>query len=158
MRLLVFSLSLVLVSCSSTPETSTEKAPSGTTPTDAKAYIEKAAKEPGATVTATGMVYKELKPGTGPSPKTTDTVKVHYRGALIDGTEFDSSYKRGEPSQFRLDEVIRCWTDGLQMMKTGGKSKLVCPADIAYGPNGRPGIPGGATLVFEVELLGIGGA
>ena len=153
MRLVVFSLSLVLVSCSSTPDTS-----SATTATDGKAYCQKAAKEPGATLTPSGMVYQELKPGTGPSPKPTDMVKVHYRGTLVDGTEFDSSIKRGEPSQFRLDEVIRCWTEGLQMMKTGGKSKLVCPAEIAYGDRGRPGIPGGATLVFEVELLGIGGA
>jgi FKBP-type peptidyl-prolyl cis-trans isomerase FkpA len=180
MRLLAFSLALVLVSCSSTADTSTEKAaapdkattpaatpnpaaPAPTPPaspaaTESKAYIEKALKEPGASMTTIGTVYKELKPGTGSSPKATDTVKVHYRGTLIDGTEFDSSYKRGQPAEFPLNAVIRCWTDGLQMMKVGGKAKLVCPADTAYGDAGRPGIPGGATLIFEVELLGIGGA
>jgi FKBP-type peptidyl-prolyl cis-trans isomerase FkpA len=109
-------------------------------------------------MTTIGSVYKELTPGTGPSPKLTDTVKVNYRGTFMDGTEFDSSYKRGQPVEFALTRVIRCWTDGLQMMKVGGKSRLVCPSDTAYGDAGRPGIPGGATLVFEVELLGIGGA
>jgi FKBP-type peptidyl-prolyl cis-trans isomerase FkpA len=180
MRVLVFALSLVLVSCSSTPDSSTEKAaapdkstapaatpnpatpapsaPSGPATTDSRAYIEKAMKEPGARMTTIGSVYKELTPGKGPSPKPTDMVKVHYRGTFMDGTEFDSSYKRGQPSEFGLNRVIRCWTDGLQMMKVGGKSRLVCPSDTAYGDNGRPGIPGGATLVFEVELLGIGGA
>jgi FKBP-type peptidyl-prolyl cis-trans isomerase FkpA len=174
MRLLLFSLSLALVSCSSSPDTSADKstapaatpnpsAPAPTSPstpvaTDSKTYIEKAMKEPGARMTAIGSVYKELTPGTGASPKATDTVKVNYRGAFMDGTEFDSSYKRGQPAEFPLNRVIRCWTDGLQMMKVGGKSRLVCPSDTAYGDAGRPGIPGGATLVFEVELLGIGGA
>jgi len=121
------------------------------------AYLTKAAGEPGAEKCASGLVYKELRPGTGESPKATDTVKVNYRGTLVDGTEFDSSYKRGEPAEFPLNGVIKCWTEGVQKMKVGGKSQLVCPADIAYGPGGRPGIPGGATLVFEIELLNIGG-
>jgi len=121
------------------------------------AYLTKAAGETGAEKCASGLVYKELRPGTGESPKATDTVKVNYRGTLVDGTEFDSSYKRGEPAQFPLTNVIKCWTEGVQKMKVGGKSQLVCPADIAYGPGGRPGIPGGATLVFEIELLEIPG-
>jgi FKBP-type peptidyl-prolyl cis-trans isomerase FkpA len=84
-------------------------------------------------------------------------VKVNYRGTLPDGTEFDSSYKRNEPTSFPLNQVIPCWTEGVAMMKVGGKAQLTCPAAIAYGPNGHPPeIPGGATLIFEVELLGIG--
>ena len=122
------------------------------------AYLAKAAAEAGATKTESGLIYKELKAGTGESPKATDTVKVNYRGTLVDGTEFDSSYKRNEPAQFPLNGVIRCWTEGLQKMKTGGKSILVCPSDLAYGDQGRPSIPGGATLIFEIELLEIGGA
>jgi FKBP-type peptidyl-prolyl cis-trans isomerase FkpA len=83
---------------------------------------------------------------------------VNYRGTLIDGTEFDSSYKRNQPAQFPLSGVIRCWTEGVQKMKVGGKARLVCPSEIAYGDNGRPPtIPGGATLIFEIELLEIGG-
>jgi FKBP-type peptidyl-prolyl cis-trans isomerase FkpA len=124
----------------------------------AKAYAEKAAAEPGAVKTDSGLVYRELTPGTGAAPKETDTVKVNYRGTFIDGTEFDSSYSRNEPAEFPLDGVISCWTEGVQKMKVGGKSRLICPSDIAYGDGGRPGIPGGATLVFEIELLSIGGA
>jgi len=121
----------------------------------AQAYLDKAAAEPGAQKTASGLIYRELKPGTGASPKASDTVKVHYRGTLIDGKEFDSSYG-GEPLEFPLNRVIRAWTEGVQMMKVGGKSRLVCPANLAYGERGAPpDIPGGATLVFEVELLGI---
>jgi FKBP-type peptidyl-prolyl cis-trans isomerase FkpA len=118
-------------------------------------YAAKVAKEKGAVKTDSGLVYKELKAGTGPSPKATDRVKVNYRGTLIDGTEFDSSYKRNEPATFPLNGVIPCWTEGLQKMKVGGKAQLVCPSSIAYGDRGRPSIPGGATLVFEVELLEI---
>jgi FKBP-type peptidyl-prolyl cis-trans isomerase FkpA len=119
-------------------------------------YLEKAAKEPGAVKTDSGLVYRELRAGGGPSPRATDTVKVNYRGTLTDGTEFDSSYKRNEPISFPLNRVIMCWTEGLQRMKVGGKSKLVCPSAIAYGEAGSPPvIPGGATLTFEVELLGI---
>ena len=120
------------------------------------AFLSKAAGEPGAQKTESGMVYRELRPGAGASPKATDTVKVNYRGTLVDGTEFDSSYKRGEPAQFPLNGVIKCWTEGVQKMKVGGKSQLVCPADLAYGEDGRPGIPGGATLIFEIELRQIG--
>jgi FKBP-type peptidyl-prolyl cis-trans isomerase FkpA len=120
------------------------------------AFLLKAAGEAGAQKTESGMVYRELHPGAGESPKATDTVKVNYRGTLVDGTEFDSSYKRGEAAQFPLNGVIKCWTEGVQKMKVGGKSQLVCPADLAYGDGGRPGIPGGATLVFEIELLQIG--
>ena len=121
------------------------------------AYLASAAKEPGAIQTASGLVYKELTPGTGASPTASDTVKVHYRGTLIDGTEFDSSYKRNEPAQFPLNGVIRGWTEGVQLMKVGGKSRLICPSDLAYGDQGRPSIPGGATLIFEIELLEIPG-
>jgi len=122
-------------------------------------FLAKAAAEPGAVKTNSGLIYKEITPGSGPSPKESDTVKVHYRGTLTDGTEFDSSYKRNEPAEFRLTGVIPCWTEGLQHMKVGGKAKLVCPSSIAYRDEGRPPtIPGGATLVFEVELLDITGA
>jgi FKBP-type peptidyl-prolyl cis-trans isomerase FkpA len=118
-------------------------------------YLAKAAAEPGAQKTESGLVYRELRPGTGESPKASDTVKVNYRGTLVDGTEFDSSYKRGEPAQFPLNGVVKCWTEGVQKMKVGGKAQLVCPSGLAYGDAGRPGIPGGATLVFEIELLEI---
>ncbi len=119
-------------------------------------YFAKAATEPGAVKTDSGLIYRELKPGIGESPKATDTVKVHYRGTLLNGTEFDSSYKRNEPTQFALNGVIKCWTEGLQRMKAGGKSMLVCPSDLAYGNMGHPPtIPGGATLLFEIELLEI---
>jgi len=122
------------------------------------AFADSAAKEPGAIRTASGLVYKELTPGTGPSPTAADTVKVHYRGTLIDGTEFDSSYKRNEPAQFPLGGVIKGWTEGVQLMKVGGKSRLICPSDLAYGDQGRPPtIPGGATLIFEIELLEVSG-
>ena len=123
-----------------------------------KAYLAKAAAEPGAIKTESGLIYMDLQPGTGASPKASDSVKVNYRGTLIDGTEFDSSYKRNQPAQFPLSGVIRCWTEGVQKMKVGGKARLVCPSDIAYGDTGHPpAIPGGATLIFEIELLEIGG-
>ena len=123
-----------------------------------KAYLAKAAAEAGAVKTESGLIYMDLQPGSGASPKASDTVKVNYRGTLIDGTEFDSSYKRNQPAQFPLNGVIRCWTEGVQKMKVGGKARLVCPSDIAYGDSGRPPlIPGGATLVFEIELLEIEG-
>jgi len=122
----------------------------------AKAYLDKAAMEQGATKTPSGLVYRELVAGTGPSPKATDKVKVNYRGTLTNGTEFDSSYKRNQPAEFPLNGVIPCWTEGVQRMKVGGKSQLVCPADIAYGDRGSPPlISGGATLIFEIELLGV---
>jgi FKBP-type peptidyl-prolyl cis-trans isomerase FkpA len=124
----------------------------------AKVFHDAAAKEEGATVLASGLIHRSLSPGKGPSPKATDTVRVHYQGTLIDGTEFDSSVKRGQPIEFALNAVIPCWGEGLQKMKVGEKARIVCPSDIAYGDQGRPPvIPGGATLVFEVELLGIKG-
>jgi FKBP-type peptidyl-prolyl cis-trans isomerase FkpA len=117
-----------------------------------------AAKEPGAVVTTSGLVYRSLKDGSGASPKASDQVKVHYRGSFPDGREFDSSYKRGEPATFPLSAVIPCWTEGVQRMKVGGKAKLTCPAPIAYGAAGAGRvIPPNATLLFEVELLGING-
>ncbi|MGO4763937.1 FKBP-type peptidyl-prolyl cis-trans isomerase [Cupriavidus sp. 2KB_3] len=105
-----------------------------------------------------GVVIQHVTKGTGASPKASDTVKVHYRGTLTDGTEFDSSYKRGQPISFPLNRVIPCWTEGVQKMQVGGKAKLTCPSASAYGARGVPGtIPPNATLNFEVELLGIGG-
>lgn len=120
-------------------------------------FIAKAGGELGVLKTESGLLYRELAAGSGANPKASDTVKVHYRGTLVDGTEFDSSYKRNEPAQFPLGNVIPCWTEGVQRMKVGGKSRLVCPADLAYGDSGRPSIPGGAALIFEIELLEITG-
>ena len=108
--------------------------------------------------TASGLVFKTITPGTGKSPVASDLVKVHYHGTLTNGEVFDSSVKRGEPVDFALNAVIPCWTEGVQKMKVGEKARLVCPSTIAYGDQGRPPqIPGGATLVFEVELLAIKG-
>jgi FKBP-type peptidyl-prolyl cis-trans isomerase FkpA len=116
-----------------------------------------AAKEAGATVTPSGLVFRSLKDGTGASPTATDRVQVHYRGTFPDGREFDSSYKRGQPAEFALNGVIPCWTEGVQRLKVGGKAKLTCPAAIAYGTRGAGGvIPPNAILQFEVELLSIG--
>jgi FKBP-type peptidyl-prolyl cis-trans isomerase FkpA len=120
------------------------------------AFLEKAAKEKGATKTPSGLVISTLKVGTGPAPTASDQVKVHYHGTLTDGTVFDSSVQRGQPTTFPLGGVIQCWTQGVQMMKVGGKAKLVCPSDLAYGDRGAPPkIKPGATLIFEVELLEI---
>ena len=120
------------------------------------AYAAKAGAEPGAKKTASGAIVQTIKEGTGPAPTAADKVKVQYQGALIDGTVFDSSIKRGSPATFPLDGVIRCWTEGLQQVKVGGKARLICPSDIAYGDRGSPPlIKPGATLVFEVELLEI---
>jgi FKBP-type peptidyl-prolyl cis-trans isomerase FkpA len=119
-----------------------------------RAFADKAAKEKGAVKTDSGLVYLSLKDGGGAAPKATDRVKVHYRGTLTDGREFDSSYARNEPAEFPLNGVIPCWTEGLQRMKAGGKARLVCPPEIAYGDRGAGNvIPPKATLVFEVELL-----
>lgn len=168
----VAGLAITLVSCSSSPSPDAQKAindavassassaaanppPPAPAPDD---YLAKAAAEPGAKKTASGLVFKTLKPGNGASPKATDTVKVNYRGTLTNGTEFDSSYKRNEPASFPLNGVIPCWTEGVQMMKVGEKAQLVCPAAIAYGPQSpSPLIPPNSTLVFEIELLSIGG-
>jgi len=120
------------------------------------AFLAKAAAEPGAKKTASGAIIKTLKEGSGPSPNATDKVKVHYHGTLVDGTVFDSSVKRGQPVTFPLGNVIKCWTEGLQQIKVGGKSRLTCPANIAYGDRGSPPvIRPGATLIFDVELLEI---
>lgn len=119
-----------------------------------KVAIDKAAAEKGAKRTASGLIITTIKEGTGASPKATDTVKVHYNGTLPSGQVFDSSLN-GEPVSFQLNGVIKCWTEGVQLMKVGGKSKLVCPADIAYGDRGSGPIPPGSTLIFEVELLDI---
>ncbi len=117
-------------------------------------FLAKAAGEKGATKTDSGLVYVESQAGTGKSPKATDKVKVHYHGTLTDGTVFDSSKDRGEPVSFPLNGVIPCWTEGVQKMKVGGKSRLVCPSGIAYGDRGAPPkIKPGATLVFDVELI-----
>jgi FKBP-type peptidyl-prolyl cis-trans isomerase FkpA len=122
---------------------------------DAKAVAALTA-DPKAQKLPSGLVLIPITEGKGPAPKATDKVKVHYQGTLVDGQEFDSSYKRGQPVTFPLNGVIPCWTEGVQLMKVGGKAKLVCPSAIAYGDSGRPPvIPGGATLIFEIELLGI---
>ncbi|HXU44839.1 MAG TPA: FKBP-type peptidyl-prolyl cis-trans isomerase [Thermoanaerobaculia bacterium] len=121
-----------------------------------KGFLDKAAAEPGAVKLPSGVIYVETKAGTGASPKPTDPVKVHYHGTLTNGDVFDSSIQRGEPVTFPLNGVIPCWTEGVQKMKVGGKAKLVCPSDTAYGDHGRPPkIKPGATLVFEIELLAI---
>jgi FKBP-type peptidyl-prolyl cis-trans isomerase FkpA len=136
-------LPIALISCSSPPPDQAES----------KAYLEKAASEPGAVRTPSGLVYRELRAGTGTSPLATDTVKVNYKGTLINGKKFDSA----DNVKFPLNQVIPCWTEGVQKMKVGGKAELVCPSSIGYGDQGSPPeIPGGATLVFEIELLGIG--
>ncbi len=118
-------------------------------------FATRAAAETGAQRTATGLVYRSLTEGTGASPTREDTVTVHYVGTLIDGTEFDSSRTRGEPATFSLGGVIPCWTEGVQLMKVGGRARLVCPPDIAYGERGQRQIPPGSTLNFEVELISI---
>ncbi|WP_296358694.1 FKBP-type peptidyl-prolyl cis-trans isomerase [Ramlibacter sp.] len=111
---------------------------------------------PAPVTTKSGLIYQSLKEGTGASPAATDVVKVHYRGTFQDGREFDSSYKRGEPTEFPLNGVIPCWTEGVQMMKPGGKARLTCPPAIAYGARGAGGvIPPNATLNFEVELVSV---
>jgi FKBP-type peptidyl-prolyl cis-trans isomerase FkpA len=119
-----------------------------------KAFIEKFVKDEGATKTESGLAYKVIKEGTGKTPMAEDVVEVHYHGTLADGTVFDSSVERGKTISFPLNRVIRGWTEGLQTMKEGGKTKFVIPSELAYGDAGAPPkIPGGATLVFEVELF-----
>ncbi len=124
--------------------------------TGADPTLAAAAKEAGAKVTASGLVILMVKEGAGPQPTAASTVRVHYKGMFPDGREFDSSYKRGEPIEFPLNGVIKCWTEGVALMKVGGAAKLTCPASIAYGARGAGGvIPPHATLVFEVVLLGV---
>jgi FKBP-type peptidyl-prolyl cis-trans isomerase FkpA len=119
-------------------------------------FLAEAEAAPGAQKKESGLIYQSTTEGTGPTPQPTDRVKVHYKGMLRDGTEFDSSIGRGQPAVFHLNRVVPCWTEALQLMKVGGKAKLVCPAKLAYGDRGVPGrIPPGAPLVFEVELIEI---
>jgi len=121
-----------------------------------QAYIDEIASQDGVERTASGMLYEELVAGSGASPEATDMVEVHYHGTLRDGSVFDSSVDRGAPARFPLNRVIPCWTEGVQRMKVGGKARLVCPSNIAYGDKGfPPKIPAGAVLTFEVELLQI---
>lgn len=123
---------------------------------DPAAAAAAAAKEPGAVVAPSGLVFRSLKDGTGASPAATDVVRVHYKGMFPDGREFDSSYGRGQPTEFPLNRVIKCWTEGVQHIKVGGKAKLTCPPSIAYGARGAGNvIPPNATLLFEIELLDI---
>jgi FKBP-type peptidyl-prolyl cis-trans isomerase len=123
---------------------------------DGEAFLKENARKPGVVTTASGLQYKVITQGTGVTPKATDTVKVHYRGTLIDGTEFDNSYKRGQPAVFALNRVIPAWTEGVQLMKVGSKYMLFAPANLAYGERGAGQIiTPNATLIFEVELLGI---
>jgi FKBP-type peptidyl-prolyl cis-trans isomerase FkpA len=131
-------------------------APAASEARPADPALARAAAEPGAVVTETGLVYRELKAGNDPQPTAAQTVRVHYRGSFPDGREFDSSHSRGQPATFPLNRVIPCWTEGVQRMKVGGTAKLTCPSSIAYGARGAGGvIPPNATLQFEVELLGI---
>jgi FKBP-type peptidyl-prolyl cis-trans isomerase len=122
---------------------------------DAEAFLAQNKVKPGVVTLPSGLQYQVLRPGNGPSPKATDTVKVHYEGTLLNGTVFDSSIKRGEPAKFRVNQVIRGWTEALQLMKVGDKWRLFIPPDVAYGPRGMGPIPPNSLLIFEVELLGI---
>ena len=119
----------------------------------AEKFLAENGKKPGVVTTASGLEYQVLAPGSGESPKATDEVTVNYRGTLLDGTEFDSSYKRGQPASFVLGRVIPGWTEGLQLMKPGAKYQLFVPPQLAYDMHARPGIPPGSLLIFEVELL-----
>jgi len=121
-------------------------------------YLAKNKGKPGVTTTASGLQYEVLTAGTGAQPTAADTVKVHYEGRLLDGTVFDSSYKRGEPATFPLNGVIAGWTEGVQLMKTGAKYRFTIPSALAYGDSGAGGvIPPNAVLVFDIELLGVAG-
>ncbi len=119
----------------------------------AKEFLDKAAREKGAVRTASGLVFLSLREGSGAGPAAGDRVKAQYRGTFIDGKEFDSSYKRGQPAEFQLAGAVKCWTEGIQMMKPGGKARLVCPPETAFGKAGSGIIPADATLVYEIELL-----
>ena len=119
----------------------------------AQAYIDEMAAEKGATQTDSGLVYLEIQAGDGAQPTAASQVRAHYKGTLRDGSVFDSSYQRGEPLTIGLNQVIPCWTEGIALMKEGGKAKLTCPSNIAYGPSGQGGIPPNAALTFEVELI-----
>lgn len=118
-------------------------------------FLKNNEKKPGVKKTASGLQYRVIKEGTGVMPRATDKVKVHYKGTLIDGTEFDSSYKRNQPVEFPLNQVIPGWTEGLQLMKVGSKYEFVIPANLGYGERGQQNIPGNSVLVFEVELIDV---
>jgi FKBP-type peptidyl-prolyl cis-trans isomerase FkpA len=155
MRLKILACSLLplaaLTACAAPPATGTTAVAQATTPQAAAAASTK-------TTLPSGVIFESLTAGSGPSPSATDTVKVNYRGTLADGKEFDSSYKRGQPISFPLNRVIPCWTQAVQMMKPGGKARVTCPPQTAYGERGAPGaIPPNATLTFEIELISIGG-
>jgi FKBP-type peptidyl-prolyl cis-trans isomerase FkpA len=151
--LLLPTFSLTLTAAVQAQGTAASSAPARA-PADVAA---EAAREPGAVVTASGLVFRLLAEGQGEKPKATDVVRVHYRGTFPDGREFDSSHARGKPAEFPLDRVIKCWTEAVQRMPVGSKARLTCPAAIAYGERGAGSvIPPNATLQFEVELLGIG--
>lgn len=130
-----------------------QKALAETQKAEGEAFLAENADKEGVMITDSGLQYKVLEEGDGVSPGEKDTVTVHYRGTLLDGTEFDSSYAREQPATFALNQVISGWTEGLQLMKTGAKYELYIPSDLAYGPGGNQGIPPNATLIFEVELL-----
>ena len=150
---LLLPMMAVLISCSPKPAEEAKTSAPASAPASAPSSAG------GDVKTASGLVYHEMRAGTGGSPSASDTVKVNYRGTLTNGTEFDSSYKRNEPATFPLNRVIPCWTEGVQLMKVGGKAQLTCPAAIAYGEAGSPPvIPPNSTLIFEIELLGIGPA
>ena len=151
--LLGLTLALSLAACG-------KPAPKAADVAAGKLFLIRNSAAPGVITTPSGLQYRVIHsgPADGLRPKLADEVKVNYEGKLTDGTVFDASAKHGGPATFPLNHVIPCWTEGVQKMKVGGKAQLVCPADIAYGDSGRPGIPGGATLVFEIELLEIGGA
>lgn len=135
----------------------TSKNPAAASATSAKGkeYLDANKAKPGVIVTASGLQYKVITPGSGPSPTAASKVKVHYRGTLIDGTEFDSSYQRGQPAEFGVGQVIRGWTEALQLMKKGAKYQLTIPSELAYGDRESPKIPANSVLNFEVELLDI---
>ena len=122
---------------------------------EGEVFLSEAASVDGAEKTASGLVFQSIEEGSGDSPEATDTVVVNYRGSLRDGTVFDSSYERGQPAQISLSQVVPCWTEGIQMMKIGGKAKLICPPDLAYGDRPNGPIPASSTLIFEVELLDV---
>jgi FKBP-type peptidyl-prolyl cis-trans isomerase FkpA len=130
-------------------------AAAGSEKAESDAWAAEQASQPGAERSPSGVVFISMTEGTGANPTAESTVRVHYHGTLRDGTVFDSSVQRGEPISFPLSGVIPCWTEGVQKIKVGGKAKLVCPSDTAYGDRGSGSIPGGAALMFEVELLEI---
>lgn len=121
-----------------------------------KAFLDENGKKEGVTITASGLQYKVIKAGNGAHPKATDKVKVHYKGTFLDGKTFDSSYDRGEPISFALNQVIAGWTEGVQLMPVGATYEFYIPSNLAYGERGAGGvIPPNSTLIFVVELLGI---